>query len=279
MTNDLQSAPVSSDNPLCIVILVDQSTSMAGQQAGTGEKKSVVVTNVVNDFLQQLVQASTTARGSFPYKNYFDVAVFGYGPGGGVTVLLNQEDGSPNQLGLFSIAEIASRYTPVERNGRKRQQRFTARSTGPTVMRGAFERAATAIDAWIVKHGGRGEAFAPVVLNVTDGGFADTEDPTPVVRAIQEKRLVNNRSPVVFNFHIYEREGKTVKWSTIEDAKSFKDRRMQQLFNISSPLPEWMLIAAQRNGYRGVKVGSHGYVFNGDAHSLIEFFNVGTQIG
>src|SRR5262245_14177620 len=138
MTFEPQPSSVSSENPLCVIVLVDQSSSMSRPQATSGARKCDVVADIVNDLLQELVSVSTASRGPFPYKNYFDVAVFGYGPGSAVHALLSADDRGPGDLGLFHIGEIAATYVPVKRNGSDRHERFKARASGPTLMVEAF---------------------------------------------------------------------------------------------------------------------------------------------
>src|SRR5436305_11871066 len=71
------SAPISRVNPACVVLLVDQSKSMADPLVGgTGQSKAAAVADAVNRLLQNLVLRSAKAGG---VRDYFRVGVIGYG--------------------------------------------------------------------------------------------------------------------------------------------------------------------------------------------------------
>ena len=76
------NSDITRDNPTCFVFLIDQSHSMAqtfGDRA-RGQTKAEGVAQALNDLLRNLIITCSKADG---VRNYFDVAVIGYGRGVG----------------------------------------------------------------------------------------------------------------------------------------------------------------------------------------------------
>src|SRR5262249_47039048 len=70
------TAQINRANPACVLLLIDQSKSMADRFAGTGQSKAAVVADAGNRLLQNLVLRSAKAGG---VRDYCRVGVIGYG--------------------------------------------------------------------------------------------------------------------------------------------------------------------------------------------------------
>src|SRR6185503_6583023 len=72
------TAQISRTNPACVLLLIDQSQSMADPFSGglTDQTKSTAVADAVNRLLQNLVLRSAKADG---VRDYFHIGVIGYG--------------------------------------------------------------------------------------------------------------------------------------------------------------------------------------------------------
>ena len=73
----MYSAQITRANPTCIILLIDQSGSMADPFSGdSARKKSDFVAEVVNHTLHDLVIRCTKTE---EVRNYYHVSVIGYG--------------------------------------------------------------------------------------------------------------------------------------------------------------------------------------------------------
>src|SRR5258708_36532510 len=73
----MYSAQITRANPTCIVLLLDQSGSMADPFSGeTGTRKADYVSDVVNHTLHDIVIRCTKTE---EVRNYYYVSVIGYG--------------------------------------------------------------------------------------------------------------------------------------------------------------------------------------------------------
>src|SRR5919106_5712733 len=73
----MYSAQITRANPTCIILLIDQSGSMADPFSGeSGRKKSDFVAEVVNHTLHDLVIRCTKTE---EVRDYYYVSIIGYG--------------------------------------------------------------------------------------------------------------------------------------------------------------------------------------------------------
>jgi hypothetical protein len=275
----------SSATPGCIILLVDCSNSMNHRLGGGTEARRAVVARSINDILRNLERLSLRDTGMRPY---FDVAVLGYGLGDGTEVrsMIGDEDG-----GLYSIVELAERPLDEEievvhsrrPNGdvvsitvrRKVWVLPTANQRGRTVALRAFSRAYELARTWVAEHAG---SPPPIVVNITDGGYDDDENPETAVRSIQELATAGGNA-VVFNCHLSDARVHALRagaalFPTDEDAEGFPPV-MRSLHDQSSLLPDAMLRRATEMQY-DVQRGARGYVYNADSVVLIDFLDIGT---
>jgi hypothetical protein len=71
-------AEISRANPACILILIDQSTSM-GMRIESGRSKAAFLADVINKTLYTLITTSSKADG---VRDYFHLGVIAYSGGG-----------------------------------------------------------------------------------------------------------------------------------------------------------------------------------------------------
>jgi hypothetical protein len=266
------TAPMNSQRPGCFIVLVDQSGSMNRRIAGTDIPKRQAVADAVNSLLYEAVLSATADDG---VRHRFDIAVLGYGVGEDGVQSAFDQDLTP----IGEIAQIARPpqkrviYRPDGHGGVYEQVVdlpvwFDPVAKGQTFMYAAFERALAAATVWTREHP---RSFPPIVINITDGGFTE-KDPTPLVYAIQEL-CTEAGNALIFNCHISESEGLVTMYPGPQEAATF-ERRMRQLYEMSSVLPEPVRERAIERGY-SVEPGARGYVLNADAASLIDFMEIG----
>jgi hypothetical protein len=269
------TAEISRSDPACIVLLVDQSGSMAEPIGGdTAQSKAESVARSINHLLAELAIRCTKDTG---VRNYFRVAVIGYGQSVGTAlggVLVGEE-----LVGISEIADNPSRIdqfvVKVEEGGRLIDAPRSAPvwlepvSEGATPMTAAFEVARRIVEHWIGEHPA---GFPPIVLNLTDGASTDGE-PTNAAAAL--RGLASSDGAVLLlNLHVSSTSAKPVTFPDTD--ASLPDAYSRMLFGISSVLPPTMRTEAEAFGYK-VSEMTRGFVYNAKIQSLVEFLNIGTR--
>lgn len=219
--------PIGTANPGCIIILVDQSSSMAGPfDSGTKADRTAIA---VNRVINELVVKCTAG------ENIHDrchVAVIGYG--GDVEVII---DGMISEVVLLaetmrirdSMINRAGKYVEVEI---EMPVWLKPKAEGWTPMHGAFEQASEIIQQWSMKWP---NAFPPVVINITDGE-PNFEDKTREAAEEVRELGTTDGNVLVFNVHISNNKNEIILPN--REAQLGSDWAAEFLFDISSILPE-----------------------------------------
>ena len=271
------SAEISRTNPTCVVVLLDYSGSMADSFGG-GEvqyRKADALADVVNRTLHDLVLRCTKTE---EIRNYFHVAMVGYGGGVGSAFA-----GALAGRGLVPINEVGEQPARLENRTKKvadgagglvdQVVRFPIwvepTASGATPMCAALSEADGLLTKWLADHP---NCFPPVVLHITDG---ESTDGDPVA---QGKGLANLRSSdgnvLVYNCHVSAERAQKIEYPSSADG--LPNDFARALFEMSSTLPQEFVRAAAELG-RTIGEGARGFVFNGDAVSLVQFFDIGTR--
>jgi hypothetical protein len=271
------SAEISRTNPSCFVFLIDQSGSMADAfGAGEGsQRKADGVANAINRLLQNLVLKCAKEEG---IRDYFHVGVIGYGAQVGPAF-----SGALSGRELVPISEVGNSPARVEQRTKKvedgagglvdQQVRFPIWfepvANDRTPMCQALGQARTMLEKWLAQHP---NCFPPIVINITDG---EATDGSPTGPAQEIKQLRSNDGEVLlFNLHLSAQRSTAIECPN-SDA-SLPDQFAKQLFQMSSPLPDYMLNIARQQGMAASE-GSRGFVFNGDMIAVIKFLDIGTR--
>lgn len=273
----MYSAQITRANPTCIILLIDQSASMADPFSGDrAVKKSDFVAEVVNHTLHDLVIRSTKTE---EIRNYYYVSVIGYGRKVGPAF-----GGPLEQRQLAPIADVADYPLQVKTSYKKVADgaggwveipvRFPVwmhpAAAGKTPMCEALFRVKGILESWLSEHP---QGFPPTVLHLTDGESSDG-DPTLIGREIMSLNT-DDGAVLLFNCHISSRRSSKIEYPA--DEGSLGDGFARTLFQISSPLPPNFLAAAAQLGVSACD-GSRGFVFNGDPSSIVQFYEIGTSL-
>lgn len=271
------NAEISRTNPSCFLFLIDRSGSMNDALGGAGKRKADALADAVNKLLKELTLKCAKAEG---VRDYYHVGVIGYGAqvgsafGGAIAgremVPISDLANSPARIeervkkvddGAGGILEQTVKFPvwfdPVGDNG--------------TPMNGAFGLAERLLAAWLAEHPA---CYPPIVINITDG---ESTDGDPAEAAERIKRMASSDGNVLlFNLHLSAAGGAPVEFPDHEGALA--DPYAQQLYRMSSPLPEKMRAVAQQEGFR-VSEGTRGFVFNADLVRMVQFLDIGTRVG
>jgi hypothetical protein len=270
------SAEISRSNPTCFVFIIDQSGSMADPFGGEGVgRKADFVADVVNRTLHDLVIRATRTE---EIRNYYHISVVGYG--GAVQPSLS---GALGGRELVPIAELADNPARIENRAKRvpdgagglveQQVKFPIwidpTTGGGTPMCEALSLAHGVLEKWVTEHP---NGFPPTILHLTDGESTDG-DPTSVGKKIMSLKTSDGEA-LVYTCHVSSARGAKIEYPS--QATVLPDDFAKTLFGISSTLPESFRRAAQQMGIKAEE-GARGFVFNGDAASVVQFFDIGTR--
>jgi hypothetical protein len=268
-------AAIQRSDPTAFLFLVDQSGSMSDKM--TSERtKAQFVADVLNRTLMNLVTRCTKADG---VRDYFQLGVIGYGDSGPS----NGFSGSLGSSYLNPISAIEAGPLRVETRKRKTEDGaggiveqsvkfpvwFEPRASGGTPMCAAITKAAEELAAWCDAHP---NSYPPTVLHVTDGESTDG-DPEHLAESLKQLQT-NDGQVLLLNLHVSSRPGIPIAFPA--SASSLPDAYAEQLFRMSSGLPEHLIRFAQEKGH-SVSSESRGFMFNAEAAEIVDFFDIGTR--
>ncbi len=274
------SAAISQTSPACLLILVDQSTSMREHVEGAGTKAQFLC-DVINRTLATLAVASTRHDG---VRDYFDVGVIGYS---GLTRDLglaeNALHGVLNTAVLHPLSLMATHPLRIE----TRQQQVKSEtgetisnpirfpvwvepcSRGWTGMCAGLGLAHQTLNDWVHRHP---LSYPPILLHVTDGHPTDG-DPEPIAAKVRALATEDGQC-LLFNLHVDQGHGNSHAFP--RDPAGLPNKYAVKLFQMSSELPATLIQSARQQGLR-IQERARGFVYNADISSIVDFFNIGTR--
>ena len=271
------AAAITRTCPACVVLLVDQSGSMAEPFAEHPEQsKAAAVADAVNRLVQNLVLRSAKADG---VRDYFHVGVVGYGK----TIKAGLRGTTVEDL-LAPISKVSDRPIRIETRNKlipdgdggvvehpvKFPIWFDAEAVGKTPMCAAIAAATAAVARFAATYP---EAFPPIVLNLTDGKPSDGI-PLDAARALRHVKTADGRT-LMFNLLLSADPGLPTYF--LHDEQLITDTYSRLLYRMSSVLPPRMWDAARGDGF-DVQPEARGVVFNADPLAIVRFLDIGTRV-
>ena len=284
----MYTAEISRRNPSCLLLLIDQSASMAdplgttpdssGQPEGaiTYRTKAQEAANATNRLLQNLVLKCARSNG---VRDLFSAGALGYGQQVGPAL-----GGALAGRDLVPISEIANAPARLDERSRKVSDGaggfieqtvmfpiwLNAVANDGTPMCRAFRRADTILRRWLSMHP---DCFPPTVINIT-GGQSTDGDPTAAAQAL---RYLTSSDGNVLLFNLLVSSASRTPSQFPHSEAGLPDSYARMLYRMSSLLPDYMLDIARHDGFPGVEAGARGFVFNADIVSVIRFLDIGTR--
>ena len=258
--------PISTSNPGCIIILVDQSWSMS-EPFGDGTKAEQA-TQAVNSVIEDIVLA---CRSGDTIRERCHISVIGYGE-------------QVNRVIDGMISEIVSATIEIKKVKKlipdgaggiieiesERPIWLEPKANSQTPMHKAFEYAAEIIEDWISD---RPDAFPPIVINITDGAATRPDLSADAARKIMSFRTTDG-AVLVFNIHITNK-GDIVKPLPYNTDQFSGQVLAEYLFDISSTLPPELFKAAEDAGFPP-EPGARCFVYNADASLMTRLLQFGS---
>lgn len=266
-------------HPGCILFLIDQSGSMNEPVSGEQRPKAIALAEALNNLLYELVIRCIKDEAAGP-RHYYDIGAIGYGP-----TVTSAFGGPLAGRDLVSVVDIADNPLRVqERNAVDTTNRGGDQGTVPrrhkfpvwidpvasslTPMCGAMNRAGQLIHGWTQQNP---ESFPPIVINISDGAATDGD---PRVWAQRLRNLATRDGNVLFfNLNISALSGSPNFFPS--DPRMLDNDYARLLFEMSSPLPEYMITLARSHNL-SAQPGSRGFVYNADMSAVVRFLQIGT---
>jgi hypothetical protein len=275
------SAEISRANPTCFIFVLDQSGSMLDSFGGSSSevalRKADFLADVVNRTLYDLIMRCTKPE---EIRNYYEIAIIGYGDYVGSVL------SGPLQAREFvPISELADNPIRVESRAKKvpdgagdlveQQIKFPvwvdARASKATPMCSAMAKVKDMLEKWVSDPKHR-TSFPPTILHISDG---ESTDGDPSLFGQQIRSLSTNDGEAIFyNCHLSSERATKIEYPS--SSENLPNQYAKMLFEMSTILPAPFRSAAQQIGF-SLQENARGFVFNADAVSLAQFFDIGTR--
>jgi hypothetical protein len=270
---------ISSASPGLIIVLIDQSGSMADPYTSDRSKAdfaALAVNRVVHEVINSCVSGDTIRP---------RVEIGGIGYNGNGAHILEYGHGEPFLDNVSTLAEHMETVTFKRRvadgAGGIFEQDIHLRAFvkpeayGGTPMGDAFDLAREKIEVFVSQCP---DSFPPVVINITDGEPQDFDH----ARAAAQRLTATGTSDgntLLLNAHIDK--AASGQLTLPNDNSGFtRNDCANFLYSIASVLPEKLALAARGMGFADVIPGTtRGFVFNADADTLVRFLNFGSDLG
>ncbi len=257
---------LSSSKPGLIVIMIDQSGSMADPYANSNKAEFAAL--AVNKVIGEIITACSSGD---EIKDRCYVAAIGYGANTKVLFLDKVSDlaQNPNTTTVKKkVSDGAGGLVEVD----EVVQVFVKPSAGGgTPMAEGFQQACKGVEKFV---SGNPNSFPPIVINVTDGEPSNFDTAATEVKKLGQLKTTDG-NVVLMNAHISTASAGKVELPSSNSGFS-GNRFANFLFDISTVLPETFATRAKDVGFN-VESGSRGFIFNADAEALIRILNFGSQ--
>ncbi|MDF9829489.1 DarT ssDNA thymidine ADP-ribosyltransferase family protein [Parabacteroides sp. PF5-6] len=204
------TAQITRNTPTAFIFLIDQSVSMQkktqlyGEEMPMSEAVSRIVNHQLNELVLRCIKGSDT-------RNYYDIAVIGYGENaysGWKGELEGRDFVTPSELKDHPYKRITTRKETRTRKGTKiveveEIQWIEADATKSwTCVHHAFDKAKELLGNWMVDHHDK-DCYPPTIINITDGEFNGATKDHVLQQANELKSMFTNDGNVIlFNIHI-----------------------------------------------------------------------------
>ena len=261
----MYSELLSSSKPGLIIVMIDQSTSMADSYDNS--TKADFAALAVNRVIAEVITACTAGD---DIKDRCYIAAIGYGNRTEVLFLekVSVLAANPDTTSLKKkVSDGAGGLVEVDEVIRVF---LKPTASGGTPMAEAFRQAHEGAEKFISSNPG---SFPPIVINITDGEPNNFGAATREAKKLAQLETTDG-SVIVLNAHIATKAAGRVELPNSSAAFS-SDKFAKFLFDISTVLPDTLAARAKDVGFN-VQDGSKGFVYNADAETLVRILNFGS---
>lgn len=274
---------ITRNHRTAFVLLIDTSGSMNEKITFHGRvcSKAEAVSTITNELLFELI---ARARRTSGLRDYYDIAVIGYGGDDEVYSLLQGDNmfHSMRELNDYPLT-IREELVEVRKpNGAIDLRSITSpswilpKADGKTPMLKALRTARELVREWALRPENR-DSFPPTIFNITDGGLSDgsEEDLLDAAELIREV-CTNDGDTLLINIHIAsENSEQSLFFPTRKEGLDI-GHNAAILYECSSVMP-----SAFNDAIRAIK-GPYanppfrGMSYNASASELIAMLDIGS---
>lgn len=278
----MYSQEITRRHRAAFVLMVDRSASMQGRVrfGRTTTTKAEAVAMTVNMLITELMDRCRRTDG---LRNYFDVAVVGYG-NEQVEMMLGEQ-------GFVSIETLAARQPCVMRiaEGEELADGTAAimehcrpcwvepKAEGTTPMYEAMLRVRDMVAGWCEQEHNR-QSFPPIVINITDGEPTDCDDNELRDISAQLRRTgTEDGATLLLNIHICSDWMLQSILFPMPDELVGAGRQARLLAECSSIMPTAFDDAVCELKGRGAVPPFYGMGYNASVIELLSIINIGSR--
>jgi uncharacterized protein YegL len=283
------NARVRTNQPCCIVLMLDQSGSMSEEiinNRGEAVQKAEILAQEVNKFLNEIL---VKCRRDNLYKNYFDVLIIGYGreeDENHERVILAWE-GKLKGKSWVTVSDLVSNYLRKESIDIINTRPFGPRilkdeykcwiepyAEGLTPMKKAFQFCRSYVQDWVNRNV---NSFPPLIFNITDGEVSDVDDLSELIEEANALKSIStsNGYVLLFNLLLSENHEKIVEFPYEHEVALFEGTEFEKaLFEASSYIPKNLInyLPVPRSDVEPIKA-----ITLGKLEHIIGLLNIGTS--
>jgi hypothetical protein len=277
-----------------LVLLLDQSAAMNETMTLQGSKITLaqLAASIANNILITMVENTQFDPQTGHRRNICDIAVFGYSDS--VRSLLDENnlpmslpDLAENEHGqqivrLSKYDALKGYNTTIEEEQPYWIEPFVNRQRRE--MSHAFRTAHELVQNWLNADSRRHSSFPPLIINITGGRNNGTNDNNIAHSAGNLRQLRTDDGHVLlFNCYISQSSTQILSYPrSVEQIKNLdllneEQLSAEQLFKISSLIPDTLRTRAQQVFARVLLPGARGFLLNMDGQELINFLSWGTR--
>jgi len=225
-------------------------------------------------------------------RPYVDLAIIGYS-----TSIRSATPKIPMEQLPFSVTELQNSY--IKKNeiddsnigdfSKPRYEWVEEISNGTTSMLAALQKAREIAEKWITNHR---NSFPPMILNITDGVVTDDLEfldrfqrgslgdlsTLPIVAAAKDiqKLATTDGNALLCNAHVSTVDDEKSQITYPTNTQNIADSTAELMFEMSSVIPNTLLEAGKEMKLP-IQSGSRLFLYNAEAHSLLNFLRFGTS--
>jgi len=277
------TSQITRKTPTAFIFLVDHSVSMSGNTTlnGTSMSKNEAVAQIINHQINELVLRCIKGN---EIRNYFDIAVVGYGEevysgwGGNLEgrYFVTPQELKDNPYKKITVKEEKCTRRGVEIKEVEKVQWVPPRADGSwTRLHKAVRKAKELLDEWINDHKDV-DCYPPTVINITDGMFNGISEDDMLQICNELKSMSTNDGNVIFmNIHISNNGEKIVLPVNKTELKG--NEYSTTLCDMSSLLPTRYndTISKMRNDANG-SARHYAMGVNADTATIVQLMDIGT---
>lgn len=279
----MYSQSITRTHRTAFVLLIDTSGSMAEEMRfrGRTSTKAEAVAMITNELLFELLARANRTEG---LRNYYDIAVLGYGGNDEVCSLLDEEHEmiSIKQLGELpvelhrEVIELCQPDGSVSLREIRTPRWVAPRAAGQTPMLDALRVARDLLQEWTMQPE-NAQSFPPILFNITDGEATDgfQEDIQAVSEQIRSLKTEDG-NVLLINIHIAPDSDERTLFFPCREEQLHPNRYASLLYTCSSEMPACFDEAIRQIKGAGAVPPFRGVSFNASAAEVVAMLNIGT---